>query len=64
MDPFPGSGSSVFFHKSIKTRYRKLKERRWSSAKGRGSDRDFNFQVLESYQSSLLVDLPLVYWGI
>ena len=64
MNSFPGAGSSVFFHKSIKTRYRSLRERKWSSSKGRGADRDFNFQVLESYKCSLVTDLPLVYWGV
>ena len=64
MNNFPACGESVFMHKSIKTRFRSLKERRWSSAKGRGGDRDFNFQILETYKSSIVVDLPLVYWGV
>ena len=64
MDPFPGCGPSVFFHKAINTRYRSLKERKWSSAKGRGADRDFNFNVLETYKSSVMINIPLYYWGV
>lgn len=64
MDPFPGCGPSVFFHKTVKIRYKPLKERRWSSAKGRGADRDFNFSVLELYKSSIVIKEVLYYWGI
>ena len=64
MEPFPGCGPSVFFHKSIKTRYKFLQDRRWASAKGRGADRDFNFNVLEKYRSSVMMEIPLYYWGI
>lgn len=64
MDPYPGCGPSVFFHRTINTRYRSLKERKFSSVKGRGADRDFNFNVLETYKSSILINVPLYYWGI
>ena len=64
MNPYPGCGPSVFFHKSITTQYRRLKERKWSSAKGRGADRDFNFEVLKSYKSSLMINIDLYYWGV
>ena len=64
MDPFPGCGPSVFFNKTISTKYRSLKERKWSSAKGRGADRDFNFNVLETYKSSVIINSPLYYWGV
>ena len=57
MDPFPG-WPKCFFHKTVKIRYKPLKERRWSSAKGRGADRDFNFSVLELYKSSIVINLP------
>ena len=64
MDPFPGCGPSVFFHKTVKIRYRPLNERRWSSSKGRGADRDFNFSILEFYKSSIFIKESLYYWGI
>lgn len=63
MDPFPGCGPSVFFHRSIKITYRPLRERQWASAKGRGADRDFNFSVLKKYKSSIFIDVDLYYWG-
>ncbi|MDP2705020.1 MAG: glycosyltransferase family 2 protein [Patescibacteria group bacterium] len=58
---YPGSGNSPLFKREIidKVRFRKSSERVWPSFVGRGADRDFNFQVSETFKNSVSFNLPL-----
>lgn len=61
LDSYPGSGNSPLFKREIidKVRFRKLSERVWPSFVGRGADRDFNFQVAETFKNSISFNVPL-----
>lgn len=58
---YPGSGNSPLFRREIidTVQFRKLSERVWPSFVGRGADRDFNFQVAETFKNSISFNLPL-----
>lgn len=43
-------------------KFRKLDERVWPSFTGRGADRDFNFQVAETFRNSYAFYIPLYLW--
>jgi glycosyltransferase involved in cell wall biosynthesis len=62
--PFPGAGNSPLFRREVieKVRFRKLSERVWPSFMGRGADRDFNFQVAETFKNSYVVPVKLYMW--
>jgi glycosyltransferase involved in cell wall biosynthesis len=64
LEQYPGTGNSPLFKREIleKVKFRSLKERVWSSFVGRGADRDFNFQVAETFKNSVVVFLPLYLW--
>ncbi|MEK7553986.1 MAG: glycosyltransferase family 2 protein [Patescibacteria group bacterium] len=66
LDPYPGTGNSPLFKREVieKVRFRKLSDRVWPSFMGRGADRDFNFQVAETYKNSIVVLLPLYMWRV
>ncbi|MBI5134443.1 MAG: glycosyltransferase family 2 protein [Candidatus Taylorbacteria bacterium] len=66
LDPYPGTGGAVFVHRSVleKIKYRQLDERIWPSTRGRGADRDFNFQVAETFGKSFAFNLPLYLWRV
>jgi len=61
---YPGAANSVFFHHSVidKIRFRPLGGRIWPSGRGRGADRDFSFNIAQSFGSSVFVDIPLYAW--
>lgn len=63
--PYPGAGNSPIFKREVieKVRFRKLADRIWPSFMGRGADRDFNFQVAETFKNSLVVPIPLYMWS-
>jgi glycosyltransferase involved in cell wall biosynthesis len=62
--PYPGAGNSPLFRREVieKVQFRKLKDRIWPSFMGRGADRDFNFQVAETFGNSYAFDIPLYLW--
>ena len=64
LDPYPGAGNSPFFKKEVaeKVQFRPLPQRIWPSFMGRGADRDFNFQVAETFGNSYFFDIPLYLW--
>jgi glycosyltransferase involved in cell wall biosynthesis len=64
LDAYPGTGNSPLFKREVieKVKFRPLKDRIWPSFMGRGADRDFNFQVAETFQNSITVFLPLYLW--
>lgn len=63
--PFPGAGNSPLFKHEIieKIQFRKLSDRIWPSFMGRGADRDFNFQVAETFKNSYVFPIPLYMWS-
>jgi glycosyltransferase involved in cell wall biosynthesis len=63
-DAFFGAGNCAFFRKTLidKVRFRDLDSRVWPSTKGRGADRDFNYNLAYTYNDSLYVDIPLYCW--
>lgn len=66
LDSYPGSGNSPLFKKEIveKVKFRPLKDRIWPSFMGRGADRDFNFQVAETFHDNMSFKLPLYLWRV
>ena len=66
LDSYPGSGNSPLFKREIieKVRFRNVDERVWPSFTGRGADRDFNFQVAETFGNNISFKLPLYLWGV
>jgi len=64
LDSYPGAGNSPLFKREVidKVKFRALKDRIWPSFMGRGADRDFNFQVAETFKNSLTFNLPLYLW--
>lgn len=62
---YPGAGNSPLFkHEVIKeVQFRKLADRIWPSFMGRGADRDFNFQVAETFKNSYIFPIPLYMWS-
>ncbi|HVB19810.1 MAG TPA: glycosyltransferase family 2 protein [Candidatus Paceibacterota bacterium] len=62
--PYPGAGNSPLFRREVieKVQFRKLKDRVWPSFMGRGADRDFNFQEVETFRNSYVFSIPLYMW--
>ncbi len=62
--PYPGAGNSPFFKQEVieKVKFRALKDRIWPSFMGRGADRDFNFQVAETFKNSYVFFIPFYLW--
>jgi glycosyltransferase involved in cell wall biosynthesis len=66
LEQYPGTGNSPLFKREVieKVKFRPLKDRIWPSFMGRGADRDFNFQVAETFKNSITVYLPLYLWRV
>lgn len=66
LDPYPCAGNSPLFRREVieKVKFRPLAERIWPSFMGRGADRDFNFQVAETFQNSYAFCIPLYLWRV
>lgn len=66
LDSYPGSGNSPLFKKEVieRVKFRSFNERVWPSFTGRGADRDFNFQVAETFGKSISFKLPLYLWRV
>ncbi|MEK7621566.1 MAG: glycosyltransferase family 2 protein [Patescibacteria group bacterium] len=64
LTPYPGAGNSPLFKREVidKIKFRKLADRIWPSFMGRGADRDFNFQVAETFKNSYFFPIPLYLW--
>jgi len=64
LEPYPGTGNSPLFKKEVlqKVQFRQRDARVWPSFVGRGADRDFNFQVAETFGKSCTVLIPLYLW--
>ena len=64
-DSFPGAANSQFLKTSVSQdiSFRPPNARQWPSARGRGADRDFAFQVALRIGSSAYVDIPLYAWS-
>lgn len=62
--PYPGAGNSPLFKKEVieKVKFRPLKYRVWPSFMGRGADRDFNFQVAETFKNSYFFPITTYLW--
>jgi len=63
-DPYPFAGNCPLVKRNIfdQVRFRPRNKRVWPSDRGRGADRDFNFQVAEKFQNSVCVNIPLYLW--
>lgn len=66
LENYPGSGNSPMFKREVieKVQFRKLKDRVWPSFTGRGADKDFNFQVAETFKNSHMISIPLYMWRV
>lgn len=66
LESYPGTGNSPLFKRDVinKVRFRPLKKRIWPSFTGRGADRDFNFQVAETFKNSISFNLPMYLWRV
>jgi glycosyltransferase involved in cell wall biosynthesis len=66
LESYPGSGNSPLFKKEVinKVKFREMNDRVWPSFTGRGADRDFNFQVAETFGKSITIELPLYLWRV
>ena len=66
LENYPGQGNSPLFKREVadKISFRKLSERIWPSFMGRGADKDFNFQVAETFKNSHVLFIPLYMWRV
>ncbi|PIP86864.1 hypothetical protein COW81_03305 [Candidatus Campbellbacteria bacterium CG22_combo_CG10-13_8_21_14_all_36_13] len=64
LESYPGAGNSPLFKKEVieKVQFRPLSDRIWPSFMGRGADRDFNFQVAETFKNSYVFSIPTYLW--
>lgn len=63
-DNYPGADNSLFFHRDVvkKVIFRKRDDRIWPNPYGRGSGRDFAFQVADTFENSWSFKLPIYLW--
>lgn len=66
LENYPGAGNSPLFKREVikKVQFRKLKDRIWPSFMGRGADKDFNFQIAETFKNSHVFFIPLYMWRV
>jgi len=66
LENYPGAGNSPLFRREVleKVKFRSLKDRIWPSFMGRGADKDFNFQVAETFRNSHVFFIPLYMWRV
>ncbi len=66
LENYPGAGNSPLFKREVieKVKFRKLEDRVWPSFMGRGADKDFNFQVAETFKNSHVFFIPLYMWRV
>ncbi|MFM2374310.1 MAG: hypothetical protein RLZZ234_305 [Candidatus Parcubacteria bacterium] len=65
MDLYPGADNSILFRREVLTqaRFRSRNERVWGHPSGRGSGRDFTFQVADIFGHCIGVKIPLYLWS-
>ena len=65
MDVYPGADNSVLFRREVLTlaRFRTRNERSWGTPSGRGSGRDFVFQVVHHFGHCISLKIPLYLWS-
>ncbi len=66
LDAYPCAGNTPLFKREVieKVRFRDVNHRVWPSTRGRGADRDFCFQVAETFGRSIAFKLPLYLWRV
>ncbi|MEK9201730.1 MAG: glycosyltransferase family 2 protein [Patescibacteria group bacterium] len=66
LENYPGAGNSPLFKREVieKVQFRNLRSRVWPSFMGRGADKDFNFQVAETFKNSWVFFIPLYMWRV
>lgn len=66
LESYPGTGNSPLFTRDVieRVKFRKLADRVWPSFMGRGADRDFNFQVSETFKNSYVFFIPMYMWRV
>lgn len=66
LENYPGQGNCPLFRREVleKVRFRKLADRVWPSFMGRGADKDFNFQVAETFHNNYIFFIPLYLWRV
>lgn len=64
-DSYPGADNSMLFRREVLAvaRFRSRNERVWGTPDGRGSGRDFTFQVAEAFKNSISLKLPMYLWN-
>lgn len=64
--PYPCAGNTPLFKREIfdRVQFRSSDERVWPTFVGRGADRDFDFQVAETFGNSIALRLPLYMWRV
>jgi len=64
--PYPCCAGAPMVKKEVinKVKFRPLAKRIWPSRRGRGADRDFNFQIAEIFKNSICLKLPLYLWRV
>ena len=66
LENYPGASNSPLFAREVikKVKFRNLRDRIWPSFMGRGADKDFNFQVAETFKNSHVVYVPMYLWRV
>lgn len=66
LENYPGITGIPLFRRDVidKVLFRKLTCRVWPSFMGRGADKDFNFQVAETFKNSYVFFIPLYMWRV
>ena len=61
---YPGADNSLFFRREVveKVTFRQRDDRIWPNPYGRGSGRDFAFQVADTFENSWYFKLPIYLW--
>jgi glycosyltransferase involved in cell wall biosynthesis len=64
-DIYPGADNSMLFRREVlkRARFRTRNERVWGKSDGRGSGRDFAFQVADVFENSISLRIPLYLWS-
>ena len=65
--PYPGADNCMFFRKEVIAcgiNFRSRNKRTWGTPSGRGSGRDFAFQVSYKFKNSWSFYLPLYLWDV
>ena len=66
-DRYPGADNSMFFHRKViedGINFRHRNKRTWGTPAGRGSGRDFAFNVALRYKNSWSFKLPMYLWDV